>query len=158
MTRRECSIVVPHEPAAMAPTPSAQPRLSLDGFHDYSIVVLRRGGLGNQLFQHAATLGVSMTTGGTVVYARSDETIHSHAVQLHAVQLHAVQLEDFVGTVPRVISKSTFTWWAAVVGDSMKPSGTRQVCCPAFSPEQFPLPAQNGRLSLPVPSSPRMLS
>jgi len=55
-----------------------------------------------------------MTTGGTVVYARSDETIHRHAVQLHAVQL-----EDFVGTVPRVISKSTFAWWATVVGDSM---------------------------------------
>ena len=312
----------------MTPTPSVQPRLSLDGFQGSSIVVLRRGGLGNQLFQHAAALGVSMATGGNVVYARSDETIRRHAIQL----------EDFVGTLPKassadlarflwpadwlprrllrdyrklrwslrigrplwrppqsymeqversfwgrsllldgffqtpdwfaaglprvvmqvmercppdarpredviavhvragrdfrqlgwclpweyyrtaieridpqrtavvwpitderdaeedirrrleaagwrveqpdrftgrkerddfwnlararcmVISKSTFAWWAAVVGDSIWPSGARQIICPASPPEgfSFPVPVQTGWLSLPVPSSSRM--
>ena len=58
-----------------------------------------------------------------------------------------------------VISKSTFAWWATVIGDSMWPSGARQIICPASPPEgfSFPVPVQTGWLSLPVPSSSHML-
>lgn len=72
------------------------------GLQGWPIVVLRRGGLGNQLFQHAAALGVSMATGGTVVYSRSDDS----------VRRRDLQLEDFIGTIPRASTAdlARFLW------------------------------------------------
>lgn len=66
------------------------------------IIVLRRGGLGNQLFQYAAVLAARRVTGGDVFYTRSDEVL----------RVKDPQLEDLIGAVPRATTAqlARFLW------------------------------------------------
>lgn len=66
------------------------------------IIVLRRGGLGNQLFQHAAAVAASRATGANVFYAVSDDTLRARDPQL----------EDLVGALPRATTGqlARFLW------------------------------------------------
>lgn len=59
-----------------------------------AIVVLRRGGLGNQLFQHAAAIAGSRARGVRVFYTRSDDVLRAKDPQL----------EDLVGALPEATS------------------------------------------------------
>lgn len=67
-----------------------------------AIVVLRRGGLGNQLFQHAAAIAGSRAAGGNVFYTPSDDML----------RVKDPQLEDLVGDLPRATSAqlTRFLW------------------------------------------------
>lgn len=66
------------------------------------LIVLRRGGLGNQLFQHAAVIAASRVTGGSVFYTPSDEMLRAKDPQL----------EDLVGALPRATTAqlARFLW------------------------------------------------
>jgi len=76
--------------------------LDLGGIHAHAIVVPRRGGLGNQLFQLAAALQGQRLTGGRLFFTRTDDSLRSSDVQL----------EDMVGDLPqaKVAQLASFLW------------------------------------------------
>lgn len=85
-----------------SPTKEALPWPDLGSFYDYNIVVPKRGGLGNQLFQYAAALRGAAETGGSVFWVPSDNPLRRPDIQL----------EDLVGPQPRATAAqmASFLW------------------------------------------------
>jgi len=83
-------------PRLVAPLPAGPARAGSP------IVVLRRGGLGNQLFQHAAALAAARATGAPIHYTVTDEPLRAKDPQL----------EDLVGPLPAATTAqlARFLW------------------------------------------------
>lgn len=73
-------------------SPRSQRPLNLQPFRGYTIVVQRRGGAGNQLFQYAAARQAAHDLGAPVVFTRTDTGIRAADIQLEA----------FTGILPAV--------------------------------------------------------
>lgn len=80
---------------------SAAP-LELGSLFANRIVVCKRGGLGNQLFQYAAALQGRKLTGARLVFTKTDDDLRSRDIQL----------EDLVGELPaaRTRDMAAFLW------------------------------------------------
>lgn len=65
-------------------SPRSQRPLNLDPFRGYSIIVQRRGGAGNQLFQYAAARQAARDLGATVAFTPTDTKVRATDIQLEA--------------------------------------------------------------------------
>jgi len=76
--------------------------LDLGGLYADSIVVPRRGGLGNQLFQLAAALQAQRLTTGKLAFTRTDDSLRKDDIQL----------EEVVGDLPQATMSqmASFLW------------------------------------------------
>lgn len=76
--------------------------LDLGGLSADRIVVCKRGGLGNQLFQYAAALQGRRLTGARLAFTKTDDDLRSRDIQL----------EDLVGELPAAGARdmAAFLW------------------------------------------------